>query len=216
MPVAALVEFARTARQRGWWDAYANTLPTDYATYIGLEAEAEALSAYSMGVVHGLLQTEEYARHVMKSVLMRFSPPAEVDRRVAVRMARQAALVEREPPLRLWAIIDEAALRRLVGDKEVMRSQYAHLVKMAELPNVMIQVMPVEAGVHPGLGCPFSIIEFPEHSTPNTVYVESVTAALYVEDEREVHTYTLAFEQMQASALSPQESVAMLERLAQE
>jgi transcriptional regulator with XRE-family HTH domain len=211
---AALVEFARTSRQRGWWDAYANTLPTDYATYIGLEAEAEALNCHSMGLVHGLLQTEEYARQVIKSVLMRFSPPAEVERRVAARMARHATLTERDPALRFWSIIDESALRRVVGGPEVMREQYERLVDLADLPNVMIQIMSAEVGAHPGVVGPFSIIQFPERFTPHIVYVESMTSALYIENEGEVHTYTLVFEQMQATARSPDESRAMLAQLA--
>jgi transcriptional regulator with XRE-family HTH domain len=210
----ALVDFARTARQRGWWDAYATSLPTDYATYIGLEAEAEALNTFTMGLVHGLMQTEEYAHHVIKSALMRFSPPAEVDRRVAARMARQKALAEREEPLRIWSILDETALRRVIGSPEVMRAQYGRITEMAELPNIMFQVMPVEAGAHPGVVGNFTIIEFPEHFTPDIVYAENMTSALYIEDEKEVHTYSLAFEQMRATALSPNESLAMLERLA--
>ncbi|MEV5710282.1 helix-turn-helix transcriptional regulator [Actinoallomurus sp. NPDC052274] len=210
----ALITFARTARQRDWWDT--EPLSTDYATYIGLEAEAEALSCYSMGVIHGLLQTEDYARNVIKAALMRFKPPAEVDRRVAVRMARQAALTDRDEPLRFWSIIDEAVLHRVCGSAEVMRAQFARLLELAELPNVMLQVMPAAAGVHPGVAGSFSILQFPEQYFPNVVYVENVTGALYVEDEGQVHTHALAFEQMQATALSPEESLTLLARLARQ
>ena len=208
----ALIAFARTARQRDWWDT--EPLRTDYATYIGLEAEAEALSCYSMGVIHGLLQTEDYARSVISSMLMRFKPPAEVDRRVAVRMARQAALTEREQPLRFWSIIDEAVLNRMIGGRQIMQAQYERLLELAKLPNVVLQVMPAAAGAHPGTIGSFSILQFPEQYFPNVVYVESMTGALYIEAEGQVHTHALAFEQMQATALSPDESLALLVRLA--
>lgn len=210
----ALTRFARTARQRDWWDT--EPLRTDYATYVGLEAEAEALSCYSMGVIHGLLQTEDYARNVIKAALMRFKPPTEIERRVAVRMNRQAILTEREQPLRFWSIIDEAVLRRICGSQEIMRAQFDRLLKLTELPNVMLQVMPATSGVHPGVAGSFSIVQFPEHYFPNVVYVENVTGALYIEDEDHVHTHTLAFEQMQTTALNPDETTTLLTRLARE
>lgn len=212
----ALVGFSRTTRQRGWWDSYENSLPTDYATYMGLEAEAEWLNSYTLGLVHGLMQTEDYTYHVTKSILMRFSPASEVERRVSARMARQRAWLEREQPARLWTILDEAALTRAMGGPEVMRAQYRRIIELADLPHVMFQVMPVAAGGHPGVVGSFAIMGFPERFTPNVVYVENMTSALYVEDEKEVHTYSLAFEQMGAMALSPEESLAMLERLARQ
>ncbi|MFC5752870.1 helix-turn-helix domain-containing protein [Actinomadura rugatobispora] len=210
----ALVRFARSARQRGWWDAYANSLPADYTTYMGLEAEAEWLNAYSMGIINGLMQTADYAMHATKSVLMRFAPASDVERRVATRMTRQKAWSEREEPTRLWAITDETALKRVIGSPDVMRDQYLRLIELAALPNVMFQVMPLHAGGHPGVVGSFTVMGFPERFTPEVVYVENMTSALYIEDEREVHTYSLAFEQMGAMALSPEESLAMLERLA--
>ncbi|MFG2091424.1 MULTISPECIES: helix-turn-helix domain-containing protein [unclassified Spirillospora] len=212
----ALVSFSRTTRQRGWWDTYENSLPTDYATYMGLEAEAEWLNSYTMGLVHGLMQTGDYTHHVAKSILMRFSPVSEVERRVAARMARQKAWVEREEPTRLWTILDETALRRVIGGPEVMRAQYRRIIELTDLPNVMFQVMPVAAGGHPGVVGSFAVLGFPQRFTPNVVYVENMTSALYIEDEKEVHTYSLAFEQMAAMALSPEDSLAMLERLARQ
>ncbi len=209
-----LARFARTARQRGWWDVYENSLPADYATYMGLEAEAEWLNSYTMGLVHGLMQTEEYTHHVAKSILMRFSPP-EVERRVTARMARQHAWAEREDPTRLWTILDETALRRVIGGPEVMRAQYRRIIELTEQPNVMFQIMPVAAGGHRSRGS-FAVLGFPQRFTPNVVYVENMTSALYIEDEKEVHTYSLAFEQMAAMALGPEESVAMLEQLARQ
>jgi transcriptional regulator with XRE-family HTH domain len=208
----ALAKFAQTAGQRDWWDT--EPLRTDYATYIGLEAEAEALSCYSMGVIHGLLQTEEYAHHVIQAALMRIQPPSAVGRRVAVRAARQAVLTERDEPLHFWSIIDEAVLNREIGGKEVMRAQYNRLLEMAALPNVTLQVMPAAAGAHPGAIGSFSILHFPEQYFPDVVYVESMTGALYIEGESQVHTHTLAFEHMQATALNPDESTALIRRRA--
>lgn len=208
-----LARFARTARQRGWWDVYENSLPADYATYMGLEAEAEWLNSYTMGLVHGLMQTEDYTHHVAKSILMRFSPASEVERRVAARMARQKAWLEREDPMRLWTILDETALRRVIGGSEVMCAQYRRIIELTEQPNVMFQIMPLAAGGHPGVVGSFAVLGFPQRFTPNVVYVENMTSALYIEDEKEVHTYSLAFEQIAAMALSPEESVAMLEQL---
>ncbi|MDN3359291.1 helix-turn-helix transcriptional regulator [Actinomadura sp. DC4] len=208
----ALIKFTRTAGQRDWWDA--EPLRTDYVTYIGLEAEAEALSCYSMGVIHGLLQTEDYAHQVIQAALMRIKPPSAVGRRVAVRATRQAVLTERDEPLRFWSIIDEAVLNREIGGKEVMRAQYERLLELAELPNVTLQVMPAAAGAHPGVIGSFSILHFPEQYFPDVVYVESMTGALYIEDESQVHTHTLAFEQMQSTALNPGESAKLIGRRA--
>jgi hypothetical protein len=167
-----------------------------------------------MGLVHGLMQTDEYAHQVIKAASMRFLPPSEVDRRVEARMERQKAWMEAKEPLRLWSILDEAALRRMVGDADIMRNQYKRIVEMVDRPQVMFQVMPASAGAHPGMVGNFTVIGFPERFTPDVVYIESMNGALYVEDERDVHTYSLAFEQMRATALSPEDSLAMLEHLA--
>lgn len=210
----ALVSFSRTARQRGWWDAYAKNLPADYATYMGLEAEAEWLSTYTLGLLPGLVQTEAYAEQVIKSTLKRFASPQGIERRVAARMERQKAWLERDEPARLWAILDEATLGWVIGNPDIMRDQYRHIVELAALPNVMFQVMPVAAGAHPGAVGTFTILGFPERFTPDVVYVENMTSALYIESDEEVLTYSLAFEQMQAMALSPENSLVMLERLA--
>jgi transcriptional regulator with XRE-family HTH domain len=212
-----LVSLARNARQRGWWDAYADELPTDYSAYLELESEAISLRCYDAVVLHGLMQTEEYAREVIRSALMQFSPPAEVDKRVEVRMTRQdAAFTRRELPLRFWTVIDENCLRRSVGGPEVMRNQLHHLLEMAKLPNVMLQVLPHEAGAHPGSAGTFALLELPEQNVPDIVYVETMTSALYVEDPSQVHMYGMAFDQLRADALGPDESLAMLAKMAED
>src|ERR1022692_1652474 len=129
-----LIELGRTARQRGWWDAYADMLGPEYATLIALESEAESAGWYAAQIVPGLLQTEEYAREIIRSTLL-ISPPGEIERRVQVRMSRQRVLT-RDDPLRLSVVLDEAALLRQVGGAEVMRGQLRHLVQAAGAPGI--------------------------------------------------------------------------------
>lgn len=213
----ALLALACTVRQRGWWDAYADVIHADYASYIELEAEAKALRCYDALAVHGLLQTEEYAHEIIKVGLMHLAPASEVDRRVEIRRTRQQALTEPAPePLRLWSIIDEGALHRVVGGPEVMRPQYEHLLEAARLPNVMLQVLPHSAGAHPAVGGAFTIMEFTRRHIPDVVYLDGMTGALYVEDDAQVHTYSLAFDRLGAAALGADESLAMISRLAKD
>ena len=209
-----LLKLTRKARSRGWWEAYSPGLPGDYASYIELESEAVALHCFDAVTVHGLLQTEEYARAVIDAGLMALWAPAETDRRVDVRMTRQRLLTRKPGPLRLWAVIHEAALRCQVGSPAVMRAQCAHLTELAGLPNVTLQVLPNAAGAHPGTAGTFSILEFPEPHDPAVAYVETLTGNLFVETDAEVHRYTLAFSQLSAMALSPEESQAFIARLA--
>ncbi|MFI6457195.1 helix-turn-helix domain-containing protein [Streptosporangium amethystogenes] len=211
----ALHALARTARMRGWWDAYADSLPSDYATYIQLEAEAAFIRGFDGMLVHGLLQSEDYARRVIRSALMGLSPPTEVERRVEVRMTRQNLLLREDNPLRFWTVIDEAALTRRVGSAETMRSQYAKLIEFADRDNVTIQVLPFSAGLHPATAGTFAIMEFREPYDPNVVYVESMTSILYVEKDVEMYWYTLAFDHLRAAALGPDESKALISEMAE-
>ncbi|NKZ04619.1 helix-turn-helix domain-containing protein [Actinomadura latina] len=211
----ALLALTRTARQRGWWDAYADTIHTDYAAYIELEAEAKSLRCYNALMINGLLQTEEYAHEIIRVGLMQFAPLSEVDRRVEVRRTRQTLITRQEPePLRVWSIIDEAALRRTIGGPEVMARQCDHLLSISEHPNVMIQVLPFPAGAHPATTGAFAHMEFPEHHMPDIVYIDGLTSALYVEDDAQVHTYSLAFNQLAMAALGADESLTMISDLA--
>ncbi|TDC53171.1 XRE family transcriptional regulator [Actinomadura sp. KC345] len=211
----ALLALTRSARQRGWWDAYADTIHTDYTAYIELEAEARSLRCYNALMVNGLLQTEEYAHEIIRVGLMQFAPLSEVDRRVEVRQTRQGLLDARETePLRVWSIIDEAALRRTIGGPAVMARQCDHLLKLAERPNVMLQVLPFAAGAHPALTGAFVHMEFPERHMPDIVYLDGLTSALYVEDDAQVHTYSLAFNQLAMTALGVEDSLDMISALA--
>ncbi|MGH3321663.1 MAG: helix-turn-helix domain-containing protein, partial [Streptosporangiaceae bacterium] len=212
----ALLSLARRARTKGWWDAYADSLPSDYTNYISLEAEAVAIRCYDAQTVNGLLQTEHYAREVIRAGLMALSPPAEVERRVEVRTTRQNLLTREDNPLRFWTVIDEAALTRPVGPREMMRQQYEHLLKLAEYDNVTIQVLLNSAGVHPATAGMFAILEFPERLDSDVVYVEAMTSSLYVESDAAVYRYTLAFDHLRAMALGPRESKAHIAELAEQ
>jgi transcriptional regulator with XRE-family HTH domain len=204
----ALADLARTAMQRGWWDTY-ETISTDYANYISLESEATAIRCFSQTLVHGLLQTEDYARAVIKAALVPFTSASEVDRRVEIRMTRQRIL-HLDRPLSIWMVLDEAALHRLIGGADIMRAQCESLIQLSELPNVTIQILASSVGAHPGANTPFSILSFPEVYDPDVVYIETMTSSLWIEDDREVHRYSLAFDQMRAMALSPDESVELI------
>lgn len=211
-----LVELARGARERGWWHRFTDTLPAAYATYIALEAEARSLRCYDALVVHGLLQTEDYAREVIRAGLMQLASDSQVEQRVEVRLNRQVLLTDRDPPLELWCVIDENTLRRMIGGADVMRAQYARLAELADLPNITLQVLPHKVGAHPGVEGTFAILEFPERYMPDVGYIEALNGALYVEDGAHVHAYSLVFNHLVAEALGIGESAAFLRRLAAE
>jgi transcriptional regulator with XRE-family HTH domain len=199
---------SRSAGQRGWWDAYSDTLGPEYTALIALEAEAESVRWYAPMLVPGLLQTERYARAVISAGLL-IAPPGEIDRRVQVKMTRQR-VVTRDGPLRLDVVIDEAAVLRMVGNAEVMREQLAHLTAMAAQPNVTLQVLPLVAGAHPATTGEFTILGFPGLVAPDVVYLENMTSDLYVEREAEVYRYGMAFDRLRALALAPENSAAFL------
>jgi transcriptional regulator with XRE-family HTH domain len=205
-----LVSLARRAKMRGWWEAYADTLPSDYASYIGLESEAIAMRCYDAQTLNGLLQNPDYAREIIRATMMALSPPAETERRVEVRTTRQRLLTRQESPLRLWSVIDEAALRREVGSPQVMKAQCGRLLELSDLPNVTIQVLPDTAGAHPATTGTFAILEFPEPQDPDVVYLETLTANIFVENDAEVYRYALAFDHLRAMAFGPDESKALI------
>ena len=212
-PAEALLTLARDARKRGWWQAYSDVLTSQYADYISLEFEARAIRNYEPLYVPGLLQTEAYAREVMRSVRVSASED-EIERAVAVRMARQRRLTG-EPRLDLWAVVDEAVLRRTTGTPGLMREQLKHLVERIQLPNVTVQVLMLDAGLHPGMVGSFSVIESPEQQHADVVYVDSVAGELYLEDERDARRVDTLYNHLRASALGPDRSEALISRLAE-
>lgn len=197
-----LTELARTANLHGWWDAYDN-VDTAYKNLIGLEGEASSIRCYSPLALHGLLQTEQYAAQIIGRRPV--TPPGEVRQLTQIRLRRQERL-EGPDPLMFWNIIDEAAIRRVVGDPDVMKAQLQHLIDIAERPNVTLQILPFSAGAHPATSGSFVILEF---SLPDDriVYLELMYESLYKANEVDVHKYGMAFDDMQKTAMTPSRSL---------
>jgi transcriptional regulator with XRE-family HTH domain len=204
----SLVQLARDSRQKGWWHAFSDTMQPQFATYVGLESAASEIRIYEVSLIPELLQTEDYARVVIRSGMMS-SPSDDVERQVALRMARQPAITRDDPP-KVWAVLDEAALRRQVGGPGLMRLQLEHLLAQAALPNVAVQVIPFGGGAHPAMGRPFIILVFPERVDTDVVYLEDLTSALYLEDVAEVDRYNVFFNHLRATALSFEDSSALI------
>jgi transcriptional regulator with XRE-family HTH domain len=212
--VESLMHMARESRQQGWWHAFAELSPT-YSVYIGLEMDAASLRVYEPQVVPGLLQTPEYATAVISGALPEVSQE-EVDSRVQVRLRRQQRLAEAKSPLRLWAVVDEAALRREVGGRQTMVDQLERLVEASRLPHVTLQVMPFAAGAHPGVTGQYTILEFPEPGDSTVIYLEGVTSDLYLEKVHEVQHYSVMYEHLRAMALSPEQTRTFITEITEE
>jgi transcriptional regulator with XRE-family HTH domain len=207
-----LLTIVREAQQKGWWTDYEDVLPAAFETYVGLEAEASSLRTFQHHV-HGLLQTEDYARAMLRGAHL--SESDGVERLVALRMRRQDMLTKPNP-IELWAVIDEAALHRLMGGAEVMRGQLARLVELADLPNVTLQVLPFAKGAHAGVIGAFTLIEFPDPTDNDVVYVDSPAGNIYLEKDKDLRRYTLVFDHLRAAALPPDESLPFIEAVARE
>jgi transcriptional regulator with XRE-family HTH domain len=209
-----LVDMAREGHRKGWWAAYDDVLPSGFDIYVGLEAETAAVRGYEISVVPGLLQTPDYARAVLREMFPRHGPE-QIDRLVDLRMERQRRFDD-DPPLELWAILDEAVVRRPVGGRQVMRAQLDHLLDMALRPGITVQVLPFDCGAHAGHGGPFSILEFPNRADSEVAYVESVAGNLYLEKDREVRARAEAFDRLRAAALAPAASADLIAHVSKE
>jgi transcriptional regulator with XRE-family HTH domain len=205
----ALIQLARDARMMGWWTSYRDVFT---GSYVALEDEASALRNYCPELIPGLLQTEHYARAVIRAVRPGYDDES-VERRVTARLVRQKALLERERSPELLCVLNEAVLRRQVGDEHVMAAQLGALADAAARPNVTLQVLPFSAGAHAGLEGGFVLIEFPGEEDPDVVYVEGIMGDLYLESVEEIKRYRLAFERIQTIALSPQETAGFVTAL---
>jgi transcriptional regulator with XRE-family HTH domain len=200
--VESLMEMARDSRQQGWWHAFGD-IP--YSVYIGLETDAESLRVYEPQIITGLLQTHSYAEALIQGALPETSP-ADIEKRVQVRMRRQERISAENNPLRLWVVLDEAALRRRVGNNLVMREQLEHLAEMSRLPHITVQVLPFEVGAHPGLNGQYAILEFADAADSSVVYLEGVTSDLYLEKAHDVQKYAVMYEHLRAQALNVDQS----------
>ncbi|HVB44703.1 MAG TPA: helix-turn-helix transcriptional regulator [Streptosporangiaceae bacterium] len=209
-----LLALARESRERGWWQQYGEAVPEWFATYVGLEAEAVTISTYQAEIVPGLLQTRRYAAALHRAELMNASDE-EIERHVAVRMQRQERLTQPDAP-RLWVVLNEAVIRRTVGERAVMHEQLVKLVEAADAPNITLQVLPFSAGAHASMDSAFSIIGFDPPTDGEIVYFEHPTCSLYLEKADEVARYRLVYEHLRASSLSMDESRRLLTRAAED
>lgn len=198
-----LMTLAREGKQQGWWQSY----DLDYATYVGLEEAAVALSYYQSSIVPGILQTRGYARAVHERGFQEY-PPGRIDEHVDVRIHRQR-LLTRDPPLQVSVVLDEAVLHREVGGPAVMSQQLQYLTEVAKLPSVTIQVIPFSAGAHPAMDSMFDILEF-AGSTPSLVYVEGLMGWLYLERAPDISRYVRVFELLRSLARTPKESIELI------
>jgi transcriptional regulator with XRE-family HTH domain len=211
---AASLALARQANTPGWWREYGDVLPSWFGTYLGLEQAASVIRTYEPSFVPGLLQTEECARAVLGMRHLNASR-GEVERRVAVRMARQEFLTQPEAP-DLWVVLDESALRRPFGSQQVQRAQIQHLIEMAQLPNITLQVVPFHVGGPPASGGPFTVLRFSEPGLPDVVYLEHLTSALYMDKNRDTVQYLAVMDTLCVQAEAPAETISFLRRILKE
>jgi transcriptional regulator with XRE-family HTH domain len=210
--VDSLMQMAKESRQQGWWHAFGD-IP--YSVYIGLETDAASLRVYEPQVVPGLLQTPGYAEAVITGALPE-ATTADIEKRVGVRMRRQDRITDTEHPLRLWAVLDESALRRAVGGPQTMVEQLDHLLELTRLPHVTVQVMPFSMGAHPGVNGQYAILEFPEAADSTVVYLEGVTSDLYLEKANDVQSYSVMYEHLRAQALNADQTREFIEDVAKQ
>jgi transcriptional regulator with XRE-family HTH domain len=209
-----VLALAKRSRSPEWWTKYNDILPDWFETYLGLESAAASIRSFEMQFVPGLFQTEDYARAVTR-LGHQTALTAEVERRVGLRIKRQELLVRAQPP-RIWAIIDEAVLRRPVGGVPVMRAQLGHLAEAARMPNVTLQVIPFARGGHAGASGSFSILRFEEQDLPDVIYVEQLTSAVYLDQRTDIEHYLEVVDQLSGEALTPAGTACFIEQVARE
>ncbi len=208
---SAMLALARWANAPGWWAEFGKVLPDWFETYVGLEQAASLIRTYEVQFVPGLLQTADYARSV--ALLGHLASPAEeIELRVQLRLTRQGLLDGPDPPS-LCAVVDEAALRRPLGGRRVMRAQFEHLIEMSERPNIVVQIMPFSRGGHAAAGGSCTIMRFGEPDLPDVVYLEQLTSAVYLEKRTDIDHYTHVMDRLSAQAEPPENTATLLEQI---
>lgn len=211
-----LIRWARDGQRQGWWQDFSDVLapdpedplrPDNFSRYVALEQDASELRSFENAVVHGLLQTEDYARAVLSALLT--ADPEVTERLVEFRMRRQERLYVAEDPLKIHLIIEEDVLHRPVGGEQVKRAQLKRLLVDAQRPNITIQVLPFSVGTHPAVNGPFEVLTFPDLDDADLVYVESHLGEIYLEKERDVEVYERMFDDLAGMALTPEQSMAL-------
>ena len=211
---AKVVALARQSRAPQWWAKYNDILPDWFETYLGLESAATSIRSFEMQFVPGLFQTEDYARAVTR-LGHQTALVDEIERRVGLRLKRQELLARAQPP-RIWAVMDEAVLRRPVGGIAVMRAQLRHLVEAARMPTVTLQAVPFARGGHAGASGSFSILRFEERDLPDVIYIEQLTSAVYLDQRPDIEHYLEVVDQLSGEALTPAATVRFIEQVARE
>ena len=206
----AILTLAAQANERGWWHNFADLMPGWFEVYVGLEEAASVIRSYEAQFIPGLLQSEDYARAVIRDGYP-LAGPDEIERRVRLRMNRARLVHSPEPP-RIWAIIDEAAVRRQPGGAAVMRAQLEHLLELCRLPHVTVQVAPFARG-GPAAAGPFTILRFAEPALPDIVYLEQLTGAAYLDKREDLDVYTTVLDQLAVLALTPSDTYTFLTRI---
>jgi transcriptional regulator with XRE-family HTH domain len=210
----SLLRLAQDANTPGWWHRYGDVLPSWFETYVGLEEAAALVRTYEVQFIPGLLQTEDYARAVI-SMGNSAASSAEIEQRVSLRITRQKLLTRGDGP-RLWAVVDEAALRRPIGGVKVMRGQIERLLEVTRLPGVILQVLPFHVGGHTAEAGAFTILRFPEPDLPDVVYIEQLTSALYLDRREDVDGYMEAMERLCVLSARPNDTAEILSRILKE
>lgn len=205
---ADLLDLAKSADGQGWARPYNWQLPGEYAAYISFEAEARAVHNYESLFIPGLLQTEDYGRAMIRGVLPTVTD-TEVSERTEARTVRQK-LLDGAAPLEMWAVVDEAAIRRIVGGRAVMAAQLLHVLDMMNRPNVTVQVITFDSGAHPGMPGAFVHMEFRDELDPELVYVDTLAGDIFLEADDDVRRYRQMFDYLRAGALSPSDSAELI------
>ncbi len=209
-----LMTLCGEARRRGWWHQYSGAIPAWFEVYVGIEGEVSEIRSYQPEAIDGRFQTEGYIRSLM---LADVDVPSseELERRIAVRMKRQELLTDDDAP-KMWLVLNEAALRRQVGGRATMHDQLAHLIEVSESNKIVVQVLSYASGAHPAMDGAFEILRFPDAADPDVVYLQYRRGSIYLEDPADVAAYAELFDHLRARALGPDESRALIARLAEE
>jgi transcriptional regulator with XRE-family HTH domain len=209
-----LVTLARQANTPGWWSKYGDIMADWFESYLGLEMAASVIRTFELQFVHGLFQTEDYARAVTL-LGHTAAPDDEIDRRVSLRLKRQDLLTGPNPP-QVWSVLDEGALRRPVGGAKVMRAQLHHLTEMSQLRHVTIQVVPFDRGGHAAAGGSFTVLRFSEQEVPDVVYLEQLTSALYLDKRDDVDHYMEVMNHLSTEAMTPVRTAKFITEIIQD
>jgi transcriptional regulator with XRE-family HTH domain len=207
----ALVRLAEEANQPGWWHRYDEAITKWFETYLGLEEAANYIRTYENQFIPGLLQTEDYARAVV-SVGMQRAPGEDIEPKVRLRMERQRILERPDPPV-IWAVIDEAALRRPMSGRSVMKAQIRHLLDLMKRPNITVQVVPFRQGGHAAESGAFTILRFEEKDLPDVVYLEQLVSALYLDKREHVDRYAEVMVRLAGESPTPEASEELLSKI---